>query len=119
LLQQDKILELSTFARSKPSTFARSATLFFSPRCFAREEMFLREVGIQMSWRLDPTVVRAAGVAWATHMAARRKGGANSPKRPIADVLIGALALKHDGLVTRNEKDFKRRFPGLRIVVPE
>lgn len=97
-----------------PVTWVELAPYFLGDA--AREEMFLREVGIRVSWRLDESAVKAAGAVWAAHVAAKRAG--TVPKRPIADVLIGALALRHDGLVTRNEKDFRRRFPGLRIVVP-
>lgn len=50
-------------------------------------------------------------------------GGTSFPglaaKKPIADVLIGALALRHDGLVTRNPADFRRHYPSLRIVEPD
>jgi predicted nucleic acid-binding protein len=36
----------------------------------------------------------------------------------VADVLIGALALRHDGLITRNGDDFLALYPKLRIVDP-
>ena len=39
-------------------------------------------------------------------------------KRPIADVMIGAYALKHDGLITRNEDDFRSLYPTLKIFNP-
>ena len=82
-----------------------------------REEYFLREIGVSVSATWDRFARRAAEAAWAAHIAAKRKGLAT--KKPIADILIGALALRHDGLVTRNEADFHRYYPSLRIVVPQ
>ncbi len=34
-------------------------------------------------------------------------------------LLIGAFASRFDGLLTRNEGDFRRVFPALRILVPK
>lgn len=81
-----------------------------------RESSFLRDHGVEVSANWDLAARRAAEAAWAAHVLARRKGFA--PKRPVADVLIGALALRHEGLVTRNPDDFHRFYPSLRIVVP-
>jgi len=39
-------------------------------------------------------------------------------KRPVADILIGAFALRHSGLLTRNGTDFRARFPGLVMAGP-
>ena len=77
---------------------------------------FLWEIGVSISTCWDDAACRAAQSAWSRHIAAKRRGQA--PKRPIADVLIGALALRHDGLITRNPADFKALFPSLRIVTP-
>lgn len=81
-----------------------------------REDIFLRDHGVSISDRWDDTARRAAQAAWSRHIAAKLRGLA--PKRPIADVLIGALALRHDGLITRNPADFKALFPSLRIETP-
>jgi len=43
------------------------------------------------------------------------KRGGQLPKRPIADVLIGAFALRFQGLLTRNLQDFRPLFPTLAI----
>ena len=40
------------------------------------------------------------------------------PKRPIADVLVGAFASRFDGILTRNVADFQPVFPTLNIVTP-
>ena len=81
-----------------------------------RIENFLWEIGVEISDRWDAIAQRAAQSAWAAHISAKRRGLA--PKRPVADILIGALALRHDGLITRNPDDFKRHFPSLRIQTP-
>jgi hypothetical protein len=39
-------------------------------------------------------------------------------RRPVADVLIGAFALRHQGLLTRNADDFGKLFPSLRLIAP-
>ena len=43
-----------------------------------------------------------------------RRSGA-TPRRPIADILIGAFALNRRGLVTRNGADFRRWYPKLAV----
>ena len=48
----------------------------------------------------------------------KRKPFRRSAEEKEDSVLIGALALRHEGLVTRNPDDFRRHFPALRIVVP-
>lgn len=81
-----------------------------------KESLFLREIGVSISDRWDDVAQRAAQMAWAAHIAAKRRGLV--PRRPVADILIGALALRHDGLITRNAEDFLRHFPLLNIKVP-
>jgi hypothetical protein len=39
-------------------------------------------------------------------------------KRPVADGLIGAFALRFQGLLTRNTADFSSLLPGLTILEP-
>ncbi len=80
------------------------------------QETFLRQAGIGFrdSWTTADT--RTAHLAWHLHIAARRSGVL--PKRPIADVLIGAYATNRRGLITRNAADFRRNFPDLQILEP-
>jgi predicted nucleic acid-binding protein len=54
--------------------------------------------------------------AWHRHIRQRRAG--QSPRRPVADVLIGAFACRFRGLLTRNPRDFAEAFPDLRLVAP-
>jgi predicted nucleic acid-binding protein len=77
---------------------------------------FLTGVGIDAS-EIFTTVDRVAAFrAWSRHITEKRAGRAR--RRPTADALIGALAARHDGLITRNGVDFRSFYPGLRIVDP-
>jgi len=59
---------------------------------------------------------RTAFHAWDRHISMRKS--ASFPKRPIADILIGALACRCDGIITRNPGDFKPWFPKISILDP-
>lgn len=80
------------------------------------EEEFLFQLGIvgEKSWSTEDTV--RAAEAWAHHIRKRRTHG--GPKRPVADVLIGAFAQGHQGLLTRNTTDFQKLFPQLTLLAP-
>jgi predicted nucleic acid-binding protein len=97
-----------------PLTYVELAPAFNgSP---ALEEEFLAGVGVdwRQPWTWQDTA--AAHRAWAAHVASRR--ARRAPKRPIADVLIGAFAMRFEGFVTRNAGDFRRIFPSLPIAEP-
>ena len=64
----------------------------------------------------DSRDTNAAFHAW--HLAVQRKRQQKVSLRPVADVLIGAFALRFDGLLTRNATDFKTLFPTLNLVAP-
>jgi predicted nucleic acid-binding protein len=57
-----------------------------------------------------------ARLAWNRYVSARRT--APLPKRPLADVLIGAFAMRFQGILTRNEADFRQVFPSLKVLTP-
>ncbi|TVQ97095.1 MAG: type II toxin-antitoxin system VapC family toxin [Desulfovibrionales bacterium] len=57
-----------------------------------------------------------AHAAWARYVHLKKLKAV--PKRPIAEILIGAFASMFDGLVTRNVADFRTIFPDLIIVDP-
>jgi len=46
------------------------------------------------------------------------KRSGEATRRPVPDVMIGALAQANDGLITRNASDFHALFPALTIVSP-
>ena len=82
----------------------------------AAQNSFLAQAGIHhhFGWTIADTEV--AHRAWHHHIADRRAGAL--PKRPIADLLIGAFAANRRGLITRNPGDFRKNFPSLTILEP-
>ncbi len=97
-----------------PITYAELAPAFEGSR--ALQEEFLAGVGVSFSedWTRQDTLT--AFEAWHAHVQ-RRRGG-QGPKRPIADILIGAFARRYQGLVTRNEDHFRPGFPELELRNP-
>jgi predicted nucleic acid-binding protein len=97
-----------------PVTYVELAPAFEGS--VALQEEFLAGVGVdwRQSWGWQDTAI--AYGAWARHIARRRKRVES--KRPIADVLIGAFAQRHDGLITRNAQDFRALFPELELLDP-
>ena len=81
-----------------------------------RERDFLLDLGIDLPPLIDNTDLSAAHAAWYRQVLRKRQGKAL--RRPIADVMIGALASVNAGLITRNVKDFRALFPKLRIISP-
>jgi len=81
-----------------------------------KQRMFLDAIGIAYAcaWTWDDT--QRAHKAW--HQQTLLKRQHLAVKRPIADILIGAFALGHQGLLTRNAGDFRKVFPALRIKEP-
>ena len=82
----------------------------------ALQDEFLDGIGVdhQENWSRQDTL--EAHAAWQAHIQ-RRRGG-HAAKRPLADILIGSFALRFQGLITRNEADFRTAFPSLEIYVP-
>lgn len=92
-----------------PVTYAELAPAFQGDRTLQDE--FLGGVGLdyRQDWLWEDTL--RAHEAWNTFVQRKRSG--QLPKRPLADILIGAYAVRHQGLITRNPDDFKTVFPGL------
>ena len=82
----------------------------------ALQREFLDGVGVDYGeeWTAEDT--RRAHAAWYAYVQKRRTSRA--PKRPIADLLIGAFASRFQGLITRNAQDFRRILPDLCLQVP-
>lgn len=77
------------------------------------QDEFLKNLGV--SW-IEPWLwqdTKTAHDAWFRYIQQKRSG--KSSKRPIADILIGAFAMRFDGLLTRNETDFAKLFPSLKM----
>lgn len=96
-----------------PATYVELAPAFLGDRRW--QNQFLEGLCIQVVSN-EPEVLNVAHSAWNAHILRKRKG--IEKRRPIADVFIGALAAANDGLITRNEADFRPLFPNLNIIVP-
>lgn len=97
-----------------PVTYAELAPVFNGDAKAQNE--FLLQLGATWpeAWTLADT--NAAHEAWHRYVLAKRSG--TVPKRPIADILIGAFASRFDGLLSRNPTDFRPTFPSLAIETP-
>lgn len=97
-----------------PVTYAELVPAFDGDR--ALQDEFLRGVGVALPAEQSWADTLAAHAGWARFTRLKRQG--SLPRRPIADILIGAYAAGRDGLVTRNAEDFAPIFPDLRLAVP-
>ncbi len=97
-----------------PMTYAELAPSFEGSNELQQE--FLRGIGIDFlePWNWHDT--QRAHAAWSRY--AKRRRQQQSPKRPLADILIGAYAAGRSGLLTRNRSDFAIVFPELTIIEP-
>lgn len=77
---------------------------------------FLDGLGVGRHEPLELLDRDEAFCAWARHVAAKRSGA--SRRRPVADALIGALAVRTNGILTRNSTDFRSFYPTLRVIDP-
>lgn len=59
---------------------------------------------------------QAAGAAYGRYSKRRRAAGGGSPRRIMADFLIGAHARSVGSLVTNDAAFFRREFPDLEVV---
>ncbi|MEA2603748.1 MAG: hypothetical protein QOF89_4740 [Acidobacteriota bacterium] len=119
-----------TFGRASALTLEAHATdgLIVCPITFAElapafegdpglQEEFLAGIGAdyRQDWSWEDTL--RAHEAWNVFVQRRRSGVL--PKRPLADILIGAFSSRHQGLITRNPDDFVKVFPDLVLRVPQ
>jgi len=80
------------------------------------QKQFLTETNIDYTEAWHTVDTELAHDAWHAFVAARRAG--QSPRRPIADIMIGSFAMNRSGLITRNPDDFRRWFPKIAIKEP-
>ena len=97
-----------------PVSYVELAPVFDGSRRLLDE--FLAGAGVVAGNGFEPPDRDAAFSAWSRHIRERRAGRVS--RRPVADVFIGALALRHDGLITRNGPDFSPLFPKISIIDP-
>jgi len=98
-----------------PVTYVELAPAFLGNE--RREREFLTELGIELPPTCNEEDLSRAHAAWYRQVLAKR--AKKTAKRPVADIMIGALAEANDGLITRNAKDFTALFPDINIVVPK
>ena len=81
-----------------------------------RLDEFLDGLGVERNVIFELDDRAAAFAAWARHISAKRAG--QTGRRPVADALIGALAVRSAGIITRNGEDFRSFYPRLRVIDP-
>jgi predicted nucleic acid-binding protein len=80
-------------------------------------DSFCKETGINVDWSVDESIWRAAGRAFQTYAARRRKQRDPGPRRILADFLIGAHALEGGyQLLTLDDHVYRTAFPNLTVV---
>ncbi|MEX2260870.1 MAG: type II toxin-antitoxin system VapC family toxin [Bryobacteraceae bacterium] len=80
-------------------------------------DRFLVETSVTTDFNFSEAIWREAARAFADHSGRRRKGTRNSPKRLLADFLIGAHAfLEADRLLTLDPSRYQADFPGLQLI---
>ena len=94
-----------------PATYVELSPVFNGDQTAQSEFLFNLGVTWPEAWTRADT--EEAHRAWNRYVTARRT--AKVPKRPLADILIGAFASRFDGILTRNESDFRATFPALNI----
>src|SRR6266404_4723738 len=90
-----------------PVTYIELAPVFNGDQTAQNE--FLFDLGVTWPEAWTQADTEEAHRAWQRYVAARR--ATKAPKRPPADILIGAFASRFDGILTRNEGDFRQVFP--------
>ncbi len=98
-----------------PVTYTELAPAFDGNSSLQDEFLIGIGVDFRQDWLWEDTL--RSHEAWNDFI--RRRRSRIVPKRPLADVLIGAFALRHQGLITRNQGDFAPIFPELPIRSPE
>lgn len=98
-----------------PVTYVELAPVFDGD--WNAQDEFLLNLGVAWpeAWTTTDTIATHEG--WHRYVLAKRAG--QMTKSPIADVMIGAFASRFDGILTRNDNDFRSLFPKLEIAMPQ
>lgn len=97
-----------------PMTFVELSPAFHGNLDLEREFFSRADIDWQVGWAFVDTL--AAHAAW--HRYVQSRPARRVPKRPLADILIGAFAQRFQGLITRNPQDFRSYLPELTLLVP-
>jgi hypothetical protein len=94
-----------------PVTMVELSPAFQGDLSEQKKFLSLARISFSANWSISDT--ETAHQAWNDYVNSRRREV--TPKRPVADILIGAFASNRTGLVTRNAKDFRTWYPELQI----
>ena len=79
--------------------------------------MFFADTGIEIDWLLEEEIWREAGRAYRGYTWRRKSSGGDTPRRILADFLIGAHALVRGySLLTIDYRHFAAAFPTLKVI---
>jgi predicted nucleic acid-binding protein len=91
--------------------------LAFRGRDEAFLNVFFKDTGITIDWRLDEAIWRTAGRAFRAYASRRRRYGNSGVRRILADFVIGAHATENaHPLLTLDDRFYRTAFPRLHIV---
>jgi predicted nucleic acid-binding protein len=76
---------------------------------------FLDDVGIKVDWVIKETIWLEARQSYAAYAERRRREGKESPRRILADFLIGAHALRQADKLLTSDAWYKTNFPKLKL----
>jgi predicted nucleic acid-binding protein len=77
---------------------------------------FFRDGCIEVDWRFDADIWRAAGLAYQGYVGRRLAKTGELPRRILTDFLIGAYAsVRGFALMTMDARIYRRSFPGIHI----
>ena len=82
-----------------------------------QQKAFLKLCGISYDQNFSNSDIVSAHEAWNRYVTKKRLK--SIPKRPVADIMIGAFAERFEGLITRNQRDFEPWFSNLKLIVPD
>ena len=95
-------------------TFVELAPAFGGQVVELKRFLLGAQIGWEEPWTLADTETAHEG--WWRYVSQKRQGLV--PRRPVADLMIGAFAGRAQGLITRNPADFKSLYPGLNLLNP-
>lgn len=82
-------------------------------------DRFLAMTGVRVDWVMDEAIWRHTGTAFATYADRHRTSGGGTPRRVLADFVIGAHAAGRGArLVSLDASHYQASFPSLEVVVP-
>jgi predicted nucleic acid-binding protein len=80
-------------------------------------ERFFSETGITVEWDIEEEIWRVAGKAYQAYIERRRSNSPTTPRRILADFLIGAHGIVRGySLLTFDQRLYAAAFPKLKII---